>query len=553
MKTILYFTLTLVTFVMFAFVSNSFAEESRPIVRLIYFLPNDRDPQSDIDTKMDELIRNVQQGYAEMMQDHGFGRKTFLYETDTDGKAVVHHFVGKFTNEYYTELPDSPIIMQEIRENFDMSKNFYLIVLDTSNAFVKAGDARVGGLGSHVNTYSGWALIPASGGNFGIFTTAHELGHAFGLLHDNRFNANLKINSIIYDTMITSSCAAEWLDVHRAFNPHQITMKDQKPTFEMLPLNLVAPPNTIHLRFKITDPDGIHQVQLHTQDFYVFGGFIDYKSLNGNLSDTVEFATTYLTPANEWVSLRVIDVHGNYIWTPRFTINITDFLPPPEVVSIPDANLAVVIEKEIGNPITTHTILKLVRLRVVGGDQQIKDLTGLEHAHSLRELILLDNTKLDLSQIAQLTQLRSLYLVNNAISDLSQIAQLTQLTELSVVDNAISDVTPLTQLTELISLWLPSNVISDITPLAELTQLRQLRLGGNDILNISPLAQLTQLTDLGLNYNTISDVSPLAGLVNLSTLDLRGNPIQDREPLLTLLRKNPDLKIFLKASKNRCQ
>ena len=35
--------------------------ETRPMVRLIYFLPNDREPQPDIDEKMDTLIKEVQQ------------------------------------------------------------------------------------------------------------------------------------------------------------------------------------------------------------------------------------------------------------------------------------------------------------------------------------------------------------------------------------------------------------------------------------------------------------------------------------------------------------
>ena len=44
-------------------------------VRLIYFLPSDRSPQQDIDPKLDTLIRDVQQFYANEMERHGFGRK----------------------------------------------------------------------------------------------------------------------------------------------------------------------------------------------------------------------------------------------------------------------------------------------------------------------------------------------------------------------------------------------------------------------------------------------------------------------------------------------
>ena len=59
-------------------------------VRLIYFLPNDREPRQDIDTKLDTSIRNVQRFYADEMESHGFGRKTFALETDDSGRTLVH-------------------------------------------------------------------------------------------------------------------------------------------------------------------------------------------------------------------------------------------------------------------------------------------------------------------------------------------------------------------------------------------------------------------------------------------------------------------------------
>ena len=53
-------------------------------------------------------------------------------------------------------------------------------------------------------------------------------------------------------------------------------------------------------------------------------------------------------------------------------------------VSIPDANLAAAIRQEIGNSITTDTLLNLKRLEA--RNSGIKDLTGLEHADNLEEL-----------------------------------------------------------------------------------------------------------------------------------------------------------------------
>ena len=64
-------------------------------VRLIYFLPSDRQPKPDIDTQMDTLIKEVQQSYADDMESYGFGGKTFRFETDATGKAVVHRMAGR--------------------------------------------------------------------------------------------------------------------------------------------------------------------------------------------------------------------------------------------------------------------------------------------------------------------------------------------------------------------------------------------------------------------------------------------------------------------------
>ena len=108
----------------------SLAQDTRPIVRLIYFLPKDREPQPDIDAKMDRLIKNIQEFYAQHMENHGFGRKTFQIETDNRGNAVVHHIKGKFNDVHYHN--SSWVVWEEIERQFDFSKNIYLTAVDIS-------------------------------------------------------------------------------------------------------------------------------------------------------------------------------------------------------------------------------------------------------------------------------------------------------------------------------------------------------------------------------------------------------------------------------------
>ena len=292
------------------------SQHQRNIVRLIYFLPSDRSPQRDIDTRMDTLIKDAQLVFAGQMEHYGFGRKTFQFETDATGNAVVHHVRGQFTDAYYQN--QSGTVWEEINAHFDTSTNIYLTALDVSTESL---DGSACGYGGPHGTSGGTVLIPASGWCFEeIDVTVHELGHAFGLQHDFRNNLEPWIDLYSTEPMTTSPCAAEWLDAHRYFNDHQ-TYFDQPTTLEML--SPTPRPGGGPLRFRITDPDGLHQVQLFTTVEYLKGhdlSILGCKSLNGS-SDVVEFPTTVvpltadsipLPVIADAVTLRVIDAHGNF-------------------------------------------------------------------------------------------------------------------------------------------------------------------------------------------------------------------------------------------------
>ena len=120
-------------------------------------------------------------------------------------------------------------------------------------------------------------------------------------------------------------------------------------------------------------------------------------------------------------------------------------------VDIPDPNLRAAIESALrvapGTPIAPVQMETLTSLEERG--TKIRDLTALELATNLSNLVLVGNSIADVSVLSSLSNLTKLNLGNNAISDLSPVTGLTNLTELHLRNNNISDISPLLENTGL--------------------------------------------------------------------------------------------------------
>ena len=513
------------------------------MVRLVYFLPNDRPARPERVAALRKLMKDAQAFYADLMESHGFGRKTFTIETNRQGEPVVHRIDGKFKEDDYYEPMGFVRVWDEVYEHFDALEHIYFIVIDLSYEAVNAGDScGLGGFGyipvdedsqpfagkilfrvtdetSEEENVGGSAIIPASGECFEDDTgylhplrvTAHELGHAFGLEHDFR-DSDAVVGGRGYRL---SKCAAEWLSMHRFFNT-EVPVINQRGSIKLLRLS-ASDQNEIHLRFRVSDPDGLYQAQLLIPD-HGFGGYlklVECRELTGQ-TQVLEFVNIELAaPPGERVALQFMDKGGNITWA-TFLIDIASVLPSPKVVSIQDQNLASVIREALGLDrnarITDQQMLSLRGLDA--RDKKIKNLAGLEHAIQLEQLFLNDNQIRNLSPLARLTQLRDLALDHNQISDVRPLSGLAQLEVLFIGGNQIDN--------------------NGVEHISQLTRLRGLSLFDNKITDIEPLAKLTDLRSLWLGHNKIRDVSPLAGLVNLETLHLDGNPIKDVSPLVSL-------------------
>ncbi len=315
-----------------------------PMVRLINLIPNDRSVQPERVSVLRQFIKDTQQYFADEMERHGFGRKTFSVETDKNGEPVVHRIDGKFPDDHYSRSGLGWKVWTEVREYFDDSdlQDILLVIIDgkdlggeaTINYYAK--NIGVNGRESYITrgeeAYGGFAIVAASDDPF-IGVTAHELGHAFGLLHDYREGSE--------DTLMggsrqrISKCAAEWLSVHHFFNTMPIS--PNIPTDIELLSTQAYSQNIVSLRFKVTDPDGLHHAQLLLPELNPDGDvsvprtLFDCKQLKGKTS-TFE-STVRRAVLIDRVTLQVIDINGNITWA-TFPIELDAVVSDQNILDI---------------------------------------------------------------------------------------------------------------------------------------------------------------------------------------------------------------------------
>ncbi len=431
MKTKLYFVITLLAFFALAALPNSFAQGTlaQPSVRLVYFLPNDRPARPDRIEALRQLIKDAQEFYADEMERHGYGRKTFTIETDEDGEPVVHQIKGKFSENHYYQTSSFWKVWDELPEHFDVFQHAYLVALDLSHEDLDNGTA--GGLAGHIfrprdggslnmrgpeiitrgdELLGGLVIIPSHGHNFErLGLTAHEIGHAFGLEHDFREGRNSDYVLAGAAQNRLSECAAEWLSVSRFFSNNPVSNNSPGD------IQLISAPTYsaegVSIGFEITDADGLHQAQLLVPEISQHRPLGPYrlfgcKKLNGE-TNTIEFISDALIvePVNR-ITLQIIDVNGYITWA-TFLVDIASLLPPSKVVSIPDPNLGSAIRTQLGlaprDAITDQAMKRISSLSLDEGG--INNLTGLEYATQLETLFLGKNQIKSYKPLAELPKL----------------------------------------------------------------------------------------------------------------------------------------------------
>ena len=259
-------------------------------VRLIYFLPNGRSYRQEVVDAMKTGILEVQSFYAEQMQAHGYGNKTFSIETDDQGEPIVHRVDGG-----------------NIGQMFDLGANVYLIVYDSPITSAGGSASRLGKNGGQATIFNGWNWFAAS----------HELGHAFGLPHDFRDNVYiLSYGRRNRSSAQLSACAAEFLAVHPYFNSEIPIEEGSPPTIELISSpEYAAGSNSITVQLKVSDSEGLHQVFLFGRTSFLlhaaYGAreLITCRGLTGETDTIVEFDYDGVIPSSSSANLPIPVVH----------------------------------------------------------------------------------------------------------------------------------------------------------------------------------------------------------------------------------------------------
>ena len=323
-------------------------------VRMIYFLPNDRPFRQEVADSIKAMIRQVRTFYADQMQAHGYGNKTFRIETDAQGKPRVHRVNGRHPSSHYFQYDTANEVLAEIDQVFDIEANVYLTVIDSDRYLIAVNGDIAGGVGSRWSKRGGFALVSDNSADFK--TVAHELGHGFGLWHDFRDDTYVMSYGFLPDWLSEnwrlSACNAQFLAVHTYFNSNSPTGGGSSPTAQQLTSSPIytAGATSISVRANVQDSDGLHEALLlaQTKEPHPGVGALEVKAcrgLEGKREAVVEFDHDGVIPSHmesdfnsfktQSLSIEAVDALGNIAHTERFELINTRFKPPISTFSVP--------------------------------------------------------------------------------------------------------------------------------------------------------------------------------------------------------------------------
>ena len=279
---------------------------------MVYFRPNDRPFRAAVVDSMKKTILQIQGFFAAEMQRHGYGNRTFRFETDRQGEPLVRLVVGEHADVHYLNGGSA---VSEIWRAAGRAR-IEINVIDLSAQTIPYLGGPAGAIASR-NAEGAWVLVPSS---FSWTTVAHELGHTFGLEHD--FRDDEFIMSYGWgNRRRLSACAAEFLSIHPFFSDSIPEVEGASlSSFELLsPLGYAADSKSVPVRVRIEDARGLHQVFLYaTSGLPHFAvGHREVKacrSFSGERNALVELDYDGVIPSDRRSSLADPIVHRMHVW-----------------------------------------------------------------------------------------------------------------------------------------------------------------------------------------------------------------------------------------------
>ena len=526
-------------------------------VRMIYFLPNDRPYRVDLEQRMKDEIRTVQSFFAEQMRSHGYGDKTFRVETDSQGEPMVHRVDGQYPDNHYVnkDLAESPYldpveskVVDEIAQTFNIRANIYVIFIDTD-----IGKGR-GGAGQRLGNGGEVLIFPPinEGSTWGV--VAHELGHAFGLLHDFRDGSFLMSYGPGSQDRL-AVCHADFLDASPYFNPDTPIKDLSAPTIKLIsPRTYPAGAKSIPIRLQVSDSEGLHQAILYTAPYNGPTLLTNDSSvtacfgLEGKKETVINFDYDGIVPfahnpsyssSNSFVHpihVDVVDTSGNM--TQIDFLLFSDTLEPLSKVSgdnlqgLPNTPLPVpfVVELwDLNGGFPRREVWVTFTVTTGGGRLSVERVKTDDAGRAESTLTLGPNFGTNTVEVSA----EGVSVTFNAVAVAPVSIPDPYLR--TAVENALDKApdTPIApaEIATLSRLEARNANISDLTGLEHATNLTNLLLGqthvegvgwinSNSVSDLSPLSGLTNLTGLWLERNAFTDISPLAGLTNLTELNL---------------------------------
>lgn len=282
------------------------------VVQTIYFEPTDAPPLAEMREKINTYSKQSRTLYADEMERHGFGRKTYKLETDNKGDVIIHHVKGKQNANFYQIGEKTSIrISRELPAHLDVNTPPW-DKQDKIRVFIVGGVTLVNnsswGVGwpYHSGRYGGTCVLAGANANFNQYLIAHEIGHCFGLYH--RVNCDTCLMGSGNTTL--ARYEANWLDKHYHFNDHANRFIYPKLVSDKPRLEVIGE-TEIRFEIDVRSETGLHQAMIFRRRDIVVIGF-DY--LNGENKDTIQFRKE--RHAWDHVTLQVMDTDGDYTMIP---------------------------------------------------------------------------------------------------------------------------------------------------------------------------------------------------------------------------------------------